>query len=100
MGVHKTYKNKCESPKAATTEGTINCYMEADACVESLLQIIAFISFRLSSPSLSWSSRSIIAKMYAIRRKFIKWQKYELETKLFKKQFVIEYVNKFYKKDK
>lgn len=25
-------KNKCESPKAATTEGTINCYMEADAC--------------------------------------------------------------------
>lgn len=28
----KHKKNKCESPKAATTEGTINCYMEADAC--------------------------------------------------------------------
>lgn len=27
---HKKYKNKCKSPKAATTEGTINCYMEAD----------------------------------------------------------------------
>lgn len=35
----------CESPKAATTEGTINCYMEADACVE--LQIIAFVLFHL-----------------------------------------------------
>jgi len=34
---HKKYKNKCKSPKAATTEGTINCYMEADACVEALL---------------------------------------------------------------
>lgn len=32
----KRYKNKCESPKAAMTEGTINCYMEADACVKSL----------------------------------------------------------------
>ena len=34
---HKKYKNKCKSPKAATTEGTTNCYMEADACIESLL---------------------------------------------------------------
>lgn len=34
---HKKYKNKYKSPKAVTTEGTINCYMEADACIESLL---------------------------------------------------------------
>lgn len=30
---HEKYKNKYESPKAAATEGTINCYMEADACI-------------------------------------------------------------------
>lgn len=35
-----TKMNVCKSPKAATTEGTINCYMEADACDE--LQIITF----------------------------------------------------------
>lgn len=37
QGLDEKYKNKCESPKAATTEGTINCYVEADACVKSLL---------------------------------------------------------------
>lgn len=47
-----------ESPKAATTEGTINCYMEADACVE--LQIIPIPFAR--RPLILWSLLSIIAK--------------------------------------
>lgn len=42
----KKYKNKCVNrQKQPRQEGTINCYMEADACVE--LQIIAFVLFRL-----------------------------------------------------
>jgi len=56
MGAHKTYKNKCELPKAATTEGTINCYMEADACIESLLQIIVVVAFRLHAIAILISS--------------------------------------------
>lgn len=52
---HEKYKNKYESPKAAATEGTINCYMEADACIESLLtnkrfRPIPFVRHRHTDP--------------------------------------------------
>lgn len=59
--VYEKYKNKCVNRrKQPRQEGTINCYMEADACVE--LQIIAFILFRLLAIVILWFLLSIIAK--------------------------------------
>lgn len=42
--IHEKYKNKCESPKAATTEGTTSCYTEADACAFSYYERLTRIT--------------------------------------------------------
>lgn len=44
-GGHEKYKNKCESPKVATTEGTTTCYTEADARTRSCGRFVSFLFF-------------------------------------------------------
>lgn len=46
-GEDEKYKNKCESSKAVTTEGTTNCYMEADARTRSRGRFVSFPFFLL-----------------------------------------------------
>lgn len=53
-GEDEKYKNKCESSKAVTTEGTTNCYMEADARTRSRGCFVSFPFFS-SDQLISWS---------------------------------------------